>query len=646
MAAFGRNTFVVAAPAAPGGPGQTLKRNHFGPLRRWRQQHPRLSFWLAFLAITAVGTFLRFFRLSHQAIWGDEAITVLRVGGTYQHTLGSLQGQGFPPGWYVLLWAWKTFLEWLGVSPATALSPGVLRVVPAFFGAAAVPAMYLLARQFSTRKYALFAMLLAAINPFLIYYSRDLKMYSPYYCLVILQAALCIRWFSGGRRGWAWFTVFFFVTVAMALVDTITWFMVAIEVIWLLSVRRVRGFTAVGFAAAVAGAAVLPLWWYTHKTQWMVGVVKDKWNGGIGWVGDTTHLHWPSVAGLPCDQLLGYLWPRFPLQPWVRNWFALPSHAILHLGAYYSGGMAVLEFDVAALLLACLLIGLLPWRRWRGRGAGHPVGRRRVAPRWWVAVWVILPLVAFYLASLPKHDALSIFPHMIVWEPRYLGLVVPALILWLAAALGRLPGRMFRTVACAVLLVATTASALSNAFTYRQMPWNVVAKTVLPYFKKGTPSATQMFATQMRFPQNAQQMDMLFAEHVAPTHRALYYQAYRYLPQMHYLGYNFVRWHNMLHAVAGWNAIDTIVTLDDCWSWQNDPLNHAYVQKILGPNWRCVRTKKFRLYLRWRFFVFRRWRLRIWQRVGRVVAKTPQSRTAVAHTHGPPVLPQIVPLLR
>lgn len=156
----------------------------------------RFLFWLGFVAVFAFGAFLRFWHLGQQSLWCDETATLSRVSGNFTYLLNSLWGQGFPPGWYAALWAWLQFLEYtLHIAPGIAITSVYVRTLGAILGTLNVAAAYFLARQFMSRRTALFVMLLVAVNPFLIYYSRDLKMYSALYLMVTLNMAF----FSAGK---------------------------------------------------------------------------------------------------------------------------------------------------------------------------------------------------------------------------------------------------------------------------------------------------------------------------------------------------------------------------------------------------------------------------------------------------------------
>ena len=162
--------------------------------------------WIALILLTALGAFLRFWRLGYQAYWTDEGYTAIRTRDSFSLLLGQLRDQGFPPGWYLLIRWWRIILQQF-MPAGDAFGPQYLRLVPAFFGALTVPAMYFLARQFTDRKGSLLVMLLAAVNPFLIYYSRDIKMYAALYFFATLNMALFFHW-QTTHRHLLWFPLF------------------------------------------------------------------------------------------------------------------------------------------------------------------------------------------------------------------------------------------------------------------------------------------------------------------------------------------------------------------------------------------------------------------------------------------------------
>lgn len=170
-------------PAAVEGPRPALA----GVGRRvWR--HPLFLLSL----ITVFGAFLRLVSLDQPALWGDEAFTFSRVCGGYQQMLGILQTDGFMPLHYSLYW-------WIGQQ--WDLSPLGMRLPVAIAGAFMPPAMYFLARQLRLPAgTALATALFAATSAYMLTYSRDAKMYMPFWLFVATHVACLFWWLNADPR--------------------------------------------------------------------------------------------------------------------------------------------------------------------------------------------------------------------------------------------------------------------------------------------------------------------------------------------------------------------------------------------------------------------------------------------------------------
>ena len=176
------------------------------------------------LLLTLIAGVLRFTALDRPAVWGDEAATYGRVCGTYQELLDQLTDSAFTPLHYVVEWwvgqgmpYWGTIAppadnpdakpiftptRWI-VDGRIALTPFALRFVPALAGTLMIPAMYWLARQLFGPRVGLTAALLACFSAYLLVFSRDAKMYMPFWLMVTLHVA-CALWWVRSRRAIAW----------------------------------------------------------------------------------------------------------------------------------------------------------------------------------------------------------------------------------------------------------------------------------------------------------------------------------------------------------------------------------------------------------------------------------------------------------
>jgi Dolichyl-phosphate-mannose-protein mannosyltransferase len=325
-------------------------------------------FWPSFLAVLAVGAFLRFWRLDNQSLWCDETATIMRICGNFHQIIAMLYGQGLSPSWYVFLWSWVQFLEHVLHIPAgVVFTASVLRTPGALLGVLNVAASYFLARQFVSRRVALLVMLLVAINPFLVYYSRDLKMYGAFYLLVTLNAALYFKWQSS--RHWIWWPLYLLSAVAMVGMDFIGWIFLLIQLIWLL-VRRRNFLNFLVWFWAFAAAGLFTAWWFTNHSDWITRSIEVHSAVGLEWTSRFMPMDWTSMLDMPATNLLGYQWPVYPPTHFITDWFELGPNYLAHLATRSLLWLAGAEIWAAVGVFAVMLLGLIPWRRILPRQAG------------------------------------------------------------------------------------------------------------------------------------------------------------------------------------------------------------------------------------------------------------------------------------
>ncbi len=104
----------------------------------------------------------------------------------------SLQFDAFMPLHYELFWL---------MGKVTLLAPRIVRILPAVFGTAMVPGMYLLASHLVRRRTALVVALVTACSAYMLGYSRDGKMYMLLWCSSVYSAGCLLWWFRTGVAG-------------------------------------------------------------------------------------------------------------------------------------------------------------------------------------------------------------------------------------------------------------------------------------------------------------------------------------------------------------------------------------------------------------------------------------------------------------
>lgn len=137
---------------------------------------------LILVSIVALAAFLRFHRLDASSLWSDEGNTWAQLGRNFGEIADAAAADIHPPGYYWLLKLWT------GLTGSTAFG---MRSFSALTGTLLVWVIYRLTLSACTpitatiaqsaiknpHSLALLAALLAALNPFQIYYSQEARMY-------------------------------------------------------------------------------------------------------------------------------------------------------------------------------------------------------------------------------------------------------------------------------------------------------------------------------------------------------------------------------------------------------------------------------------------------------------------------------------
>ena len=148
---------------------------------------------LALIGILLLAACLRFYALDASSLWNDEGTTWAMMSRSFSQIADSAAADIHPPGYYWLLRIWSAVPganAWSMRSLSAAL--GVLLVFVTY-----QIGTYLEPPRRSLRVTALLAALLAALNPFQVYYSQEARMYI---LLALASAGLYWALFSLVRR--------------------------------------------------------------------------------------------------------------------------------------------------------------------------------------------------------------------------------------------------------------------------------------------------------------------------------------------------------------------------------------------------------------------------------------------------------------
>jgi hypothetical protein len=200
------------------------------------------------VGLMLVAAVLRFATITCQSYWLDESQAVHELQlpfGAMLHAWSTTEWN--PPLYLLIAWPW-----------AKVLGTGelALRSLSALLGIAVVPLLYLSGRELISSRAGLVAAGLAAVNPFLIWYSQEAREY-------MLLAALCSAslwcfaraWRAPTRRALLWWAI---VSALALLTQYFAGFLIAAEGLALVYRARSRASVAAVAAMAVVVAPFIP----------------------------------------------------------------------------------------------------------------------------------------------------------------------------------------------------------------------------------------------------------------------------------------------------------------------------------------------------------------------------------------------------
>jgi uncharacterized membrane protein len=206
----------------------------------------------ALLLLVAGGTAIRFATLD-QSFWLDEQATLDVLtghggGDGLVEMLRAVQvGESNPPIYYLVLWGWERLFgsSELGVRSLSALA-----------GVATIPVVYAAARTLGSRRAGLFAALLAAASPLLIWYSQEARNYE----FLVLLGGLSFLCFARALRDWGhrWLWGWALVSALALSTHYFAFALIVPQALWLLGRRR-SALSDLGLAFATIGAVALAL---------------------------------------------------------------------------------------------------------------------------------------------------------------------------------------------------------------------------------------------------------------------------------------------------------------------------------------------------------------------------------------------------
>jgi mannosyltransferase len=205
---------------------------------------------LALALVCVAGAALRVATLGTQSLWFDEAVTARLVRMDLPGLLSAIpDSESSPPLYYVLAWLWS---QLLGTGEIA------LRSLPALLGIATIPVVWALGRRLGGDRAGIAAAALVAVNPMLVWFSQEARVYALLALLGALSALLWLRALEAPRTarlaGWGAVAALALATHYFAI------FLVGPQALWLaLRAPTLRARVAALALPVAAAAALAPL---------------------------------------------------------------------------------------------------------------------------------------------------------------------------------------------------------------------------------------------------------------------------------------------------------------------------------------------------------------------------------------------------
>ncbi len=315
---------------------------------------------LIFILLLAAG--LRFHYLETQSFWNDEGNSARLSERPLPAIIEGTASDVHPPLYYLALRGWR---ELVGETEFG------LRSFSTFAGILTVAAVVALGRWLAGWGVGLVAGFLVAVNPALVYYSQEARMYALLALLAVLITLALLRWF--GRyplRGWGKWAVAYILVAAAGL------------------------YTHYFFPAVLLAHNFVFLWWLLRGRLEIGGLGegaekrRSRGAGEQGGKGDGWRRLWLWVGGMVVVGLLFAPWlPVFWRQVGGRTGVRPPVGAfIAESGRWLAFGATVTADAVSWPLVALAILGVL------GVIVG---GRRAIIP----FIGVVVPLAFLYASA-------------------------------------------------------------------------------------------------------------------------------------------------------------------------------------------------------------------------------------------------------
>jgi Dolichyl-phosphate-mannose-protein mannosyltransferase len=215
---------------------------------RWRSPSGASAETQILVGLTLVAAILRFATIGSQSYWLDESQAAHELSLSFGSMLGAWNSAEWnPPLYLILAWPWARLFGTGEVG---------LRSLSAVLGVGLVPLLYLCGRELVSRRAGLVAAALAAVNPFMIWYSQEAREYMLLTVLCTGSLLFFARaWRSRSSRDLLWWGV---LSALALLTQYFAGFLIAVEGLMLVYRLRSRASLFALGAQAVVLAPFVP----------------------------------------------------------------------------------------------------------------------------------------------------------------------------------------------------------------------------------------------------------------------------------------------------------------------------------------------------------------------------------------------------
>ena len=248
---------------------------------------------IALGSLILVALAVRWYRLSAQDIWGDEAFSIFLSQQSLPYVVAG-GADTHPPLYPFLLFVW---LQLVGSSAFAT------RALSALIGVLAIPLIFVLAKRMTARpRVPWLAAILTALSPLLIYYSQETRMYELVAILSLASICLLPSFLKRGRAWWL-------ITLLALYTHYSAFFVLAAENIFALIHWRKDRSMLLRWIAMQVLLVVAYIPWIVTQTSFLRGKASarfDEWNWqGIEMIFGKTFLSF--TIGLTVDAPLAQI---------------------------------------------------------------------------------------------------------------------------------------------------------------------------------------------------------------------------------------------------------------------------------------------------------------------------------------------------